>query len=182
MKESTLKRFLRLPKFDEHLEMHRLDCLSSHGDLSLYDFVGERLRQTPAEEIRPKPLLSGDDLIGLGYSPGPQFREILAAIEDAQLEGATQEQGRRVGVGAEIASFHRPAESCKDHTRASPTRRMLESEFPAMHHARSTLKKIFTDNLRREGGDDAPLLAWPLACGATIADKDPRRQLMPRAC
>lgn len=40
-----------------------------------------------------------------------------------------------------------------------------------MHHARSTLMKIFTDTLRREGGDDAPLLAWPLACGATTADK-----------
>src|SRR5271169_752314 len=57
MKESTLKRFLRLPKFDEHLELHRMDCLSSHGDLSLYDFVRERVRQTPPEEIRPRPLL-----------------------------------------------------------------------------------------------------------------------------
>jgi poly(A) polymerase len=87
MKESTLKRFLRLPRFDEHLALHRIDCLSSHGNLSLYDFVSERLRQTPAEEIRPKPLLTGEDLIGLGYRPGPQFREILSAVEDAQLEG-----------------------------------------------------------------------------------------------
>ena len=87
MKESTLKRFLRLPKFDEHLELHRMDCLSSYGDLSLYNFVRERLQQTPAEEIRPQPLLSGEDLIALGYQPGPQFRDMLAAIEDAQLEG-----------------------------------------------------------------------------------------------
>jgi poly(A) polymerase len=87
MKESTLKRFLRLPRFDEHLELHRIDCLSSHGNLGLYDFVRNRLKQTPAEEIRPTPLLSGDDLIGLGYHPGPQFREILSAVEDAQLEG-----------------------------------------------------------------------------------------------
>jgi poly(A) polymerase len=87
MKESTLKRFLRLPKFDEHLELHRMDCLSSHGDLSLYNFVRERAQETPAEEIRPQPLLTGKDLIGLGYQPGPQFREILSAIEDAQLEG-----------------------------------------------------------------------------------------------
>jgi poly(A) polymerase len=87
MKESTLKRFLRLPKFDEHLELHRMDCLSSHGDLSLYDFVRERLQQTPAEEIRPQPLLTGEDLIALGHEPGPLFREILSAIEDAQLEG-----------------------------------------------------------------------------------------------
>ncbi len=87
MKESTLKRFIRLPKFEEHLELHRMDCLSSHGDLTLYNFVRERFRQTPAEEIRPQPLLTGDDLIALGYQPGPQFREILSAIEDAQLEG-----------------------------------------------------------------------------------------------
>jgi poly(A) polymerase len=86
MKESTLKRFLRLPKFDEHLELHRMDCLSSHGDLTLYNFVRERLRQTPEEEIRPQPLLTGQDLIAIGYKPGPLFREILAAIEDGQLE------------------------------------------------------------------------------------------------
>ena len=87
MKESTLKRFLRLPRFDEHLEMHRIDCLSSHGDLALYNFVRERLQQTPEEEIRPAPLLTGEDLIRLGYHPGPQFREMLGALEDAQLEG-----------------------------------------------------------------------------------------------
>jgi poly(A) polymerase len=87
MKESTLKRFLRLPKFDEHLELHRMDCLSSHGDLSLYNFVRDRVQQTPAEEIRPPRLLSGEDLIALGYKAGPQFRDMLAAIEDAQLEG-----------------------------------------------------------------------------------------------
>src|SRR5271166_5583150 len=86
-KESTLKRFLRLPRFDEHLALHRIDCLSSHGNLALYDFVRERLQQTPEEEIRPKPLLTGEDLIGLGYQPGPQFRAILSAVEDAQLEG-----------------------------------------------------------------------------------------------
>ncbi len=61
MKESTLKRFMRLPKFDEHLELHRLDCLSSHGSLQLYDFVREPLAQTPEEEIRPRPLLTGED-------------------------------------------------------------------------------------------------------------------------
>ena len=87
MKESTLKRFMRLPKFDEHLELHRMDCLSSHGDLALYDFVRDRVQQTPAEEIRPQRLLSGEDLMTLGYKAGPQFRDMLAAIEDAQLEG-----------------------------------------------------------------------------------------------
>jgi poly(A) polymerase len=88
MKESTLKRFLRLPQFEEHLEMHRLDCLASHGDLSLYEFVREKLAATPPEAIRPAPLLTGDDLIAAGYPPGPRFKEMLRAVEDAQLEGA----------------------------------------------------------------------------------------------
>jgi len=86
MKPATLKRFFRLPLFDEHLELHRLDCLASHRDLTLYDFVSEQLAQMPAEQIRPEPLLTGDDLIAMGYTPGPQFKQILATLEDAQLE------------------------------------------------------------------------------------------------
>jgi poly(A) polymerase len=87
MKPSTLKRFLRLPRFAEHLEMHRIDCLASHGDLSIYDFLRRKLEELPPEEIRPAPLLTGHDLIALGYGPGPRFKEILTAVEDAQLEG-----------------------------------------------------------------------------------------------
>jgi poly(A) polymerase len=87
MKESTLKRFMRLPQFDEHLALHRLDCLSSHADLSLYDFVRQKQAETPPEQIRPEPLITGNDLIALGYQPGPLFREILSAVEDQQLEG-----------------------------------------------------------------------------------------------
>ena len=87
MKPATLKRFLRLPHFDEHMEMHRMDCLASHGDLGLYEFAAEKLRTTPPDEIRPEPIMSGDDLINLGYAPGPRFKEILGALEDAQLEG-----------------------------------------------------------------------------------------------
>jgi poly(A) polymerase len=88
MKESTFKRFVRLPQFEEHLELHRLDCLGSHRSLDLYDFTQEKLRATPAEQIRPDPLITGDDLIQAGYVPGPQFKELLTAIEDAQLEGS----------------------------------------------------------------------------------------------
>lgn len=87
MRESTLKRFLRLPKFEEHLELHRLDCLASHGGLDLYEFVRRKLEQTPPEQIRPRPLLTGDDLIAAGYTPGPRFKQVLAMVEDAQLEG-----------------------------------------------------------------------------------------------
>ncbi|MGH9603954.1 MAG: CCA tRNA nucleotidyltransferase [Terriglobales bacterium] len=92
MKQSTLKRFLRLHKFGEHMELHRLDCLASHGGLDLYEFVRQKIEQTPPEQIRPRPLLTGDDLIAAGYAPGPRFKEILAALEDAQLEGTLADQ------------------------------------------------------------------------------------------
>ena len=87
MKKSTLKRFMRLPAFDQHLELHRLDCLASHRNLSLYEFVREKLESTPAEEIHPAPLITGKDLIAHGWNPGPRFRTVLQAVEDAQLEG-----------------------------------------------------------------------------------------------
>ena len=87
MKQSTLKKFLRLPAFDEHLELHRIDCLSSHGQLDSYEYSREQLRSMPPEAIRPTPLITGRDLIEAGYEPGPRFKEILTAIEDAQLEG-----------------------------------------------------------------------------------------------
>jgi poly(A) polymerase len=88
MKESTFKRFVRLPEFHEHLELHRLDCLGSHRSLDLYEFTQDKLRNLPAEAIRPTPLLTGDDLIQAGYTPGPEFKELLTAVEDAQLEGS----------------------------------------------------------------------------------------------
>ncbi len=90
MKESTLKKFLRMRDFDEHLELHRLDCQSSHGDLSLYSFVQEKLTSIPPEKMRPAPLVTGDDLIAVGYPPGPRFKEILSAVEDGQLESRLQ--------------------------------------------------------------------------------------------
>ncbi len=87
MKDSTLKRFIRQPAFDEHLALHRLDCLSSHGSLTNYDFVQQKLGQLPVEELHPVPLLSGRHLIAAGYQPGPAFGDVLKAVEDAQLEG-----------------------------------------------------------------------------------------------
>ncbi len=86
MSESTLKKFLRMPHFDEHLELHRLDCTASNGILTSYNFVKEKLASTPPEVMRPAPLLTGEDLIAAGYPPGPRFKEILAAVEDGQLE------------------------------------------------------------------------------------------------
>ncbi len=87
MKESTLKKFMRLPGFDEHLALHRADSLASHGNLSTHDFLQNKLAEIPPENIRPSALMTGDDLIAAGYVPGPRFREILEAVEDAQLEG-----------------------------------------------------------------------------------------------
>jgi poly(A) polymerase len=87
MKESTLKRFLRMPRFEEHLELHRLDCSASHRNLSLYELVRDQLATIPEEKMRPAPLLTGDDLIANGYTPGPAFKQILSIVEDAQLEG-----------------------------------------------------------------------------------------------
>ncbi len=87
MKESTLKRFMRLPRFDEHMALHRADSLSSHRHLSTYEFLQQKLAEIPPEQFRPTPLVTGDDLIAAGYAPGPRFREILDAVEDAQLEG-----------------------------------------------------------------------------------------------
>jgi len=87
MKESTLKRFLRLPGFDEHLELHRADCLGSHGHLDNWEYARERLADAPEEVLRPPRLLTGRDLLAMGYAAGPLLREILEAVETAQLDG-----------------------------------------------------------------------------------------------
>ncbi|HEY2547343.1 MAG TPA: CCA tRNA nucleotidyltransferase, partial [Candidatus Acidoferrum sp.] len=87
MRTSTLKRFVRLPHFEEHMALHRLDCLSSHRNLDSYRFVERFLAETPAQEVRPQRVLTGTDLSEMGYIPGPLFSEILRAVEDAQLEG-----------------------------------------------------------------------------------------------
>jgi poly(A) polymerase len=101
MRASTLKRFIRLPRFDEHLALHRLDCLSSHRQLDAYDFVLRTLEQTPAEEIRPAKLLTGNDLQNLGYQPGPLFSKILRSLEDAQLEGSVRSREEAIAFVAE---------------------------------------------------------------------------------
>jgi poly(A) polymerase len=87
MRASTLKRFVRLPHFEEHLALHRLDCLSSHRNLDSYEFVRQFLEKTPPEQVRPARLLCGDDLQDMGFQPGPLFAQILQSLEDAQLEG-----------------------------------------------------------------------------------------------
>ena len=87
MRPATLKRFVRLPHFDEHLALHRLDCLSSHRNLEGYEFVTDFIRTTPPEVVRPKKLMTGEDVLELGFSPGPIVGKILTAVEEAQLNG-----------------------------------------------------------------------------------------------
>jgi poly(A) polymerase len=96
MRASTLKKFVRLPHFEEHLALHRLDCLSSHRQLESYEFVQRFLEVTPPEQVRPERLLTGDDLQAMGFRPGPLFSDMLRALEDAQLEGqiSTREEAK----------------------------------------------------------------------------------------
>jgi poly(A) polymerase len=98
MKESTLKRFLRLPRFEEHLALHYADVMSSNRHTGLWEFAKERYEAMGEEEIRPKLLVTGRELIAAGYGPGPGFKEMLLAAEDAQLEGliSTGEEGMRL--------------------------------------------------------------------------------------
>jgi poly(A) polymerase len=95
MRRSTQLRFLALDGFAEHLELHRLDCLASHGNLDIYQAARRMMLETPPEVVRPAPLVNGHDLIALGYQPGPRFKEVLDAVRDAQLEGqiTTRDEG-----------------------------------------------------------------------------------------
>jgi poly(A) polymerase len=87
MKKSTLKRFFRLVGFEEHLALHRMDCLAGSRNLEHWEFVRERYEAMPEEVVRPQPLITGRELIAAGYLPGTGFKEMLRAVEDAQLEG-----------------------------------------------------------------------------------------------
>ncbi len=98
MRESTLKRFLRLPRFDEHLALHALDVTFSNKNFASHDLVRQKLDDFGHEQLKPAPLITGRDLIDMGFQPGPLFSAVLAAVEDAQLEGAitTAEQAREL--------------------------------------------------------------------------------------
>lgn len=87
MRVAKLKRFMARPNFADELELHRVDCASSHGMLDNYEFLQRKQTEFANEPIIPPPLVRGDDLIALGMKPGPRFREILDAVETQQLEG-----------------------------------------------------------------------------------------------
>jgi poly(A) polymerase len=101
MKASTLKRFFRLENFPEHLALHRMDCLAAHRNVDIWNFVRERYESIPEEAVRPVPLITGRELIAAGYTPGPAFKEVLRAIEDAQLEGSITTQEEALALARE---------------------------------------------------------------------------------
>jgi poly(A) polymerase len=96
MRLSTLKRFLSLPRFDLHLELHRLDCLASHGDLKMYEFCKAKKAEFDAQPPPPLRLVTGQDLIQLGFLPGPYFSEVLRSVEDAILEGKVADKAQGI--------------------------------------------------------------------------------------
>jgi len=102
MKDSTLKRFLRMPGFDDHLELHRLDVSSSNKNLENYYLARRKLEEYPEQHLKPQPLVTGADLIGAGYEPGPVFSRILEAVEDAQLEGRVRTSGEAMAMVREL--------------------------------------------------------------------------------
>jgi poly(A) polymerase len=104
MKPSTLKRFVRMDKFDEHLELHRLDSLSSHRMLDNYEFVNRFVAETPPEQVRPIRLLTGDDLIAFGLKPGPGFKALLYNVEEAQLNGTVRTREEAMSLAKALAA------------------------------------------------------------------------------
>jgi poly(A) polymerase len=86
MSTSQLKRFFRRPRFEEHLELARIHALAGNGDVSGYEYARQKYLSWPQSVIAPPPLISGQDLIEMGFRPGPIFTQILTRVEDEQLE------------------------------------------------------------------------------------------------
>ena len=87
MRPGKLKRLLQSDTFHQELELHRIDCASSHGNLGNWEFLKKKLEEYGQEDIRPKPLLTGEDLLTLGFLPGPLIGKILEEVKELQLEG-----------------------------------------------------------------------------------------------
>jgi poly(A) polymerase len=98
MRPARLKRFLRMPNFHLHLQLHRLDCLASHGMLDHYDFCRQQLQNLEHEALHPPRLLTGHDLMAMGYTPGKLIGEVLRTLEEEQLEN-------RIHNSEEAAAF-----------------------------------------------------------------------------
>lgn len=106
MRTSTLKRFLSLPRFDLHLELHRLDCMASHKKLEAYDFCKQKYEEFLKLPPPPLKLINGEDLISFGFKPGPEFSKILRKVEDAILEGTVKNREEALAYLKENFSPH----------------------------------------------------------------------------
>jgi poly(A) polymerase len=106
MRTSTLKRFLRLPRFEEHLELHRLDCLCSNRRTDAYEFAQAKLAEFGQEQLHPPGLINGRDLITAGFPPGPKFKQALAAVESAQLEGEIKSKEQAMALAHDWMARH----------------------------------------------------------------------------
>ncbi len=98
MRASTLKRFMRQENFEDHMELHRLDCAMSHRLLGNYEFLRRKQQEAPPEVLRPPRLITGEDLIAAGYTPGPAFARILSLVEDAQLEDTIRDRDEAMAL------------------------------------------------------------------------------------
>ncbi len=114
MRVAKLKRFIARPTFVDELELHRVDCASSHGMLDNYDFLRGKQEEFAHEPIIPPPLVTGDDLIALGLKPGPRFGEILEAVETRQLEGELRDRDEAVAWVREKYLTAEDAESAEE--------------------------------------------------------------------
>ena len=103
MRVSTLKRLLARPTFSEELELHRIDCTASHGELDIHRFLLAKQNEFSTEEIKPKPLVTGHDLLELGISPGPRMGKILNQMLDEQLEGAFPDRATALQRAKQLA-------------------------------------------------------------------------------
>ena len=90
MRVATLKRFLARPTIEDEMELHRVDCLGSHGLLDNFEFLREKQLEFSNAPLIPEPLITGRDLIAAGRKPGPKFKQILDAVQALQLEGTLQ--------------------------------------------------------------------------------------------
>ncbi len=97
MRVATLKRFLARPTMDDELELHRVDCLGSHGMLDNHEFLLAKREEFSREPLIPPPLVTGQDLILLGWKPGPLFKRILDAVQVRQLEGTLASRDEAMG-------------------------------------------------------------------------------------
>lgn len=86
MRSGKLKQFMARPTFMDELEVHRIDCQSSHGNMENYEFLRRKLKEFEAEEMKPKPLVNGHDLVRLGMKPGPGMKQLLEELYEMQLE------------------------------------------------------------------------------------------------